>query len=81
MTDASNRFLRLNAVLDKTGLSRSTLYRKIEEGSFPKQITIGARCVAWLQSDIEEWMRDPMFYSADDQTQAEDLFTANPTVG
>lgn len=64
MTDTSNRFLRLNAVLDKTGLSRSTLYRKIEDGTFPRQITIGARCVAWLESDIEEWMRNPMFYEA-----------------
>jgi prophage regulatory protein len=81
MTDTSNRFLRLNAVLEKTGLSRATLYRKIEEGTFPKQITIGARCVAWLESDIEEWMRKPMCYSADDQAQAEDLLTANPTVG
>ena len=61
MTDTSNRFLRLNAVLDKTGLSRSTLYRKIEEGTFPKQITIGARCMAWLETDIEEWMRNPIY--------------------
>ena len=65
MSDNSNRFLRLNAVLDKTGLSRSTLYRKIDEGTFPKQITIGARCVAWLESDIEEWMRKPMCYAAE----------------
>lgn len=66
MTDTSNRFLRLNAVLDKTGLSRATLYRKIQDGTFPKQITIGARCVAWLESEIEEWMRNPMFYEASD---------------
>lgn len=67
MTNNSNRFLRLNAVLDKTGLSRSTLYRKIEEGTFPKQITIGARCVAWLESDVDEWMRSPMFYETTDR--------------
>jgi len=70
MTDTSNRFLRLNAVLDKTGLSRATLYRKIQEGTFPKQITIGARCVAWLESDVEEWMCNPMCYNADQQVHA-----------
>ncbi|MGV2497489.1 helix-turn-helix transcriptional regulator [Pelagerythrobacter aerophilus] len=67
MSDTSHRFLRLNAVLDKTGLSRSTLYRKVQEGTFPKQITIGARCVAWLESEIEEWMRNPMFYETSDR--------------
>ncbi len=70
MSDTSNRFLRLNAVLDKTGLSRSTLYRKIDEGTFPKQITIGARCVAWLESDVEAWMRNPMFYTTDEPEKA-----------
>ena len=63
MPDTSDRFLRLNAVLDKTGLSRSTLYRKIQEGTFPRQVAISARCAAWLESDVEEWMRNPMFYS------------------
>lgn len=62
MTDASNRFLRLNAVLDKTGLSRSTLYRELQDGTFPKQIAIGPRCVAWRQADVEAWMRNPIYY-------------------
>lgn len=64
MSNTSNRFLRLNAVLDKTGLSRATLYRKIQDGTFPKQVAISARCAAWRQADIEEWMRNPMFYEA-----------------
>ena len=69
MTDTSNRFLRLNAVLDKTGLSRATLYRKVQDGTFPKQITIGARCVAWLESDIEEWMNNPICYTVDEHAR------------
>ncbi|WP_066826528.1 helix-turn-helix transcriptional regulator [Sphingomonas mali] len=36
-TDTPDRILRLNAVLDRTGLSRSTLYRKVQTGTFPKQ--------------------------------------------
>ena len=39
-----DRFLRLNTVLERTGLSRATLYRKIQAGTFPKQIRIAERC-------------------------------------
>ncbi len=62
-------FLRLPAVLRRTGLSRSTLYRKIDEGTFPKQIHIASRCAAWRESAIEEWMMNPLGYSARDQQQ------------
>ena len=62
MTDSPDRFLRLNAVLDLTGLSRATLYRKIEAGTFPKQIKIATRCAGWRQSAVNDWMRNPMFY-------------------
>jgi prophage regulatory protein len=60
----SDRILRLNAVLDRTGLSRSTLYRKIGEGTFPKQIQISKRCAGWRESAIEQWLINPVFYSA-----------------
>ena len=66
-TDAPDRILRLNAVLDRTGLSRSTLYRKLERGTFPAQVQIAARCVGWHESAIADWMRNPMFYSSDNQ--------------
>jgi hypothetical protein len=38
MTEPIDRILRLPAVLDATGLSRATLYRKINQGTFPKKI-------------------------------------------
>lgn len=60
----TDRILRLRAVLDRTGLSRSTLYRKIQEGTFPKQIRIGIRCAGWRESAVAEWLRNPMFYSS-----------------
>lgn len=67
MTDfASDRILRLCTVLDRTGLSRSTLYRKIDRGSFPRQIKISDRCAGWRESAVCAWMRNPMFYSAED---------------
>lgn len=62
----SDRILRLNAVLDRTGLSRSTLYRKVEMGTFPRQIKLSTRCAGWRESAVSDWMNNPMFYSVDD---------------
>ena len=45
--DTPDRILRLNAVLDRTGLSRATLYRKVQTGTFPKQVRIATRCTGW----------------------------------
>lgn len=50
------RFIRLPKVKEKTGLPKSTIYRKIHEDDFPKQVSLGAKTVAWLESDIEKWM-------------------------
>jgi prophage regulatory protein len=67
MTDPTpDRILRLKAVLDRTSLSRATLYRKIENGTFPRQIKLNPRCAGWRESAINDWMRNPMFYSIDD---------------
>jgi prophage regulatory protein len=64
--EATDRILRINAVLEMTGLSRSTLYRKIERGEFPKQIKLSERCAGWRQSAVNAWMRNPMFYCMQD---------------
>lgn len=69
MPDTSDRYLRLKAVLARTGLSRSTLYRKIGDKTFPKQIAISTRCAAWLESEVDAWMRDPMVYRVEEQPQ------------
>jgi prophage regulatory protein len=55
------RFLRIGSVLDRTGLSRTTLYRKIAEGSFPKQIRISERCTAWREADVDKWVHEALF--------------------
>ena len=65
-TETPDRILRLNTVLDRTGLSRSTLYRKIQTGTFPKQVRIAARCAGWRESAVNDWVRNPMFYSVAD---------------
>lgn len=67
MTDnAPDRILRLNAVLDRTGLSRATLYRKIQDGTFPRQLRIATRCAGWRESAVTDWMRNPFFYRVHD---------------
>jgi prophage regulatory protein len=65
--DTVDRILRIGTVLKLTGLSRSTLYRKVQRGTFPKQIKLSMRCAGWRQSSVSAWMRNPMFYSVDDE--------------
>ncbi|MEG3086750.1 helix-turn-helix transcriptional regulator [Sphingomonas sp. PB4P5] len=60
--DSCDRIIRLKEVLQKTGLSRSTLYRKVALRTFPKQIAISTRCAGWRESDLNEWLRNPMAY-------------------
>lgn len=52
----TNNVLRLPKVTTRTGLSRSTIYSRINDGSFPRPISLGARAVGWLESDIESWL-------------------------
>ena len=66
MIDNSECFLRIRAVLAKTGLSRSTLYRKLDSGNFPRQIKIAERCRAWRSSAVDAWLRNPVFYHVTD---------------
>jgi prophage regulatory protein len=50
------KILRLPNVLDRTGLSRSTIYLRVTEGRFPKPVSLGARAVGWIETEVEEWI-------------------------
>ena len=51
------RFLRIQDVMSLTGLGRSTLYKFMaDDTDFPKSVPLGGRAVAWVESEIEEWM-------------------------
>ncbi|EGQ9702394.1 AlpA family transcriptional regulator [Vibrio parahaemolyticus] len=50
------RFLKLKEVMEKTALSRSAIYRKMSEDAFPKSINLGDRAVAWVESEVDDWM-------------------------
>jgi prophage regulatory protein len=52
----AKRILRLPIVLERTGLSRSTVYLLAGAGSFPRQISLGARSVGWIEQEVEEWI-------------------------
>ena len=57
-TDFAKRFYRLKDVIRVTSLSRSTIYRYMDDGLFPKQIEIAPRIVVWLESDVQKWMSE-----------------------
>ncbi|WP_324726370.1 AlpA family transcriptional regulator [Klebsiella sp. ZJOU C1] len=52
----SHQLLRLKQVEEKTGLKRSQVYLYMKKGNFPKSIKIGPASVAWLESEIDEWI-------------------------
>lgn len=50
------RILRLPEVKQTVGLSRSNIYGKLAEGTFPQPVKLGPRAVGWYESDIAEWV-------------------------
>ena len=65
MTDS---FLRLPAVKQRTGFGRSQIYNLIKQGQFPKQIHLGPQSVAWLESEVTEWMKERIGLSCEIKT-------------
>ncbi len=55
---APGRFLRLPEVMARTGLSRSTIYVRLDQGRFPSPVSLGGRAVGWIEAEIDEWMRN-----------------------
>ena len=52
------RILRLKDVIEKTGLARSTIYKYVDAGTFPKPIPLGGRSVGWVDSEVHDWILD-----------------------
>lgn len=54
-----SRVLRRKQVESQTGLSRSTIYARVAENTFPRPIKLGnGRAVGWLEAEIETWLQD-----------------------
>jgi prophage regulatory protein len=60
----ADRIVRMKTVLARAGLSRSTIYRKIAEGTFPAQVRISVNGAGWRESDIDRWISDPAGWQA-----------------
>ena len=58
MSKLQQQLLRLPQVKATTGLSKSTIYARIADGTFPKQIPLGPRLVVWVESDIQKWITE-----------------------
>jgi prophage regulatory protein len=58
MTEFPNAALEIlrRQVEAQTGLSRSTIYQKIKERTFPLPISLGANSVGWIKTEIDEWL-------------------------
>ena len=54
------RFLRLPEVLQITGMSKTFIYDRINDGTFPKQIQLGSRTVVWNEQEVTKLMEDRM---------------------
>ena len=60
------RFIRLPEVLSRTGYGRTSIYRKMEDGSFPRSVKLGgpledpeafdSRAIAWIEDEVEQWI-------------------------
>ena len=60
------RLIRLPEVLCRTGYGRTTIYRKMEDGSFPRSVKLGgppidpnvfdSRAIAWIEDEVEQWI-------------------------
>ena len=54
---ASDRFINVRSVSEITGLSRTTIYRFMGAGDFPKSYKLSPRRVAWSMTDVDQWVR------------------------
>lgn len=66
-----DRIIRLKTVLARTGLSPSTIYRKIAEGTFPAQLWISTNGTGWRESDIDRWIADPVAWTPRHEAELE----------
>lgn len=49
---------RMPAVVEAVGLSRTTIYEMIKEGTFPRPVKLSSRAIAWPESVLKSWMEE-----------------------
>lgn len=63
--------LRRPAVESRTGLSRSSIYLRIQKGKFPSPISLGGQAVGWVESEVDAWLERQVAQSRRDGLQNE----------
>lgn len=61
-----DNLIRFKEVKRRTSLASSTVYRRMDEGTFPQRVKLSIRCVAWYESDIDAWVANPSGWRAKD---------------
>jgi prophage regulatory protein len=59
-TQGRSMVIKLRSVMKQTSLSRTSIYRRIKEGQFPKQIKLGIRAVGWDEGEVDAWVKNQM---------------------
>lgn len=66
---STNTILRLPKVKARTGLSRSTIYLRVNQGLFPRPVRLGQRAVGWTESSIDDWLAERIKQSQEGNNQ------------
>jgi prophage regulatory protein len=61
--DKTTRLIRLKEVMNRTGYSRSWIYELIKAHEFPAHIQLGPRAIAFIESEINEWINGKIYHS------------------
>lgn len=51
------KVIRLNAVIEASGLGRSSIYKGMNQGTFPKSVPLTGKAVGWLDEEVEAWIQ------------------------
>lgn len=54
----NNTFLRINDVMQRTALARSTVWLWVKQGKLPAPIKLSERVTVWRESDLNDWMNE-----------------------
>ncbi|TMX34629.1 AlpA family phage regulatory protein [Vibrio sp. Hep-1b-8] len=51
------QLIKIKEVMYRTSLSQASIYKRIQNGTFPKPVSLGARSVAWHEEEVSVWIR------------------------
>ena len=52
----SYHIIRMKEVMAKAGIARTNLWRQVKDGQFPAPVSLGARAVGWVESEVDAWI-------------------------